>query len=90
MELVQISDITRFADSLGKSIRAHYSWSKKLRNAVVVGRATKGKDTVGITIEIAPGNPSLKGMALAFERGSGLHGKRKRKYLIQGDRKSVV
>lgn len=84
MKIVKISDMTKLADTLARSILANYAWSKKLRNAVKVGRAVQGKDTTQISIQIAPGNPDLQAMALAFERGSGLHGKRKRKYLITG------
>lgn len=81
-KIVTISDVTKLGDSLARTIRANYKWSKKLRNAV---RLHKGKDdggNVSIAITVGEGDDDLQGMARAFEYGSGIHGRRGGKYQI--------
>lgn len=83
VRLVKISDITQFANTLARSIRSNLSWSTKLRGAVKLHPAKESADGATINITIGEGNKSLAGMARAFDTGSGLHGKYKKKYIIQ-------
>lgn len=84
-KIVTISDITKFGDSLARSLRSRLRWSKKLRGQVKLHKANERGDVTTISITIAEGNPDLAGMARAFEYGSGLHSTRgqRRKYLIR-------
>lgn len=75
-KIVKISDITKFGDSLARSIRARLRWSKKLRGQVKLHKAKENRDITSIEITIAEGNPDLAGMARAFAFGSGLHATR--------------
>lgn len=84
LNLVKISSFTKFADSLARSLRANLSWSKKLRNAVTLHRATEQNGVVTAYVTVGEKNSDIAGMARAYEHGSGLHGKNRRKYLIQG------
>lgn len=83
-KLITISDITKFGDSLAKSLRANLRWSKKLRGQVRLKKAIERGDITSIEVTIAEGNPDLAGMAKAFAFGSGLHATRgtRRKYTI--------
>jgi len=85
IQIVKISDITRFGDSLAKSIRANLKWSKKLRNKVKLHKGKVNNNGGEISITIADGDPNLQGMARAFEFGSGIHATRgtRKKYLIK-------
>ena len=87
MPIVKISDITKFGDSLARSIRANLGWSKQLRGAVKLHTARTNSGDTSIVITVGEGKTDksgmpLVGMAKAFEFGSGIHGKRARKYLI--------
>lgn len=84
LKIVTLSDITKFGDSLAKSIRAHLRWSTKLRKQVRLKRATSRGEVTSIEITIAEGNADLAGMARAFEYGSGIHSTKgtRRKYRI--------
>lgn len=84
IQIVKSSDLVDFADKLARSIRSRLVWSKKLRGKVKVGRAYTNKNFSHITIRIAPNDENLQGMALAFEKGSGLRGTKRRRYLIPG------
>lgn len=85
VQIVKISDITKFGDSLARSIRAHLKWSKKLRNKVRLHKGKVNGNGGEISITIADGDRNLQGMARAFEYGSGIHATRgaKKKYLIK-------
>lgn len=82
-KLVQISDITKFANALASSLRANLRWSKQLRKAVSISRATDSGGNLSITVSVGErdqdkdksGMP-LSGMARAYEYGSGLHATR--------------
>lgn len=91
-KIVKISDITRFADSLAKSIRANLRWSVKLRRAVRIERGTDRNGLVSIAVTVGAGNKDLLGMAKAFEYGSGLKSTRgkKSKYLITPKQKRAL
>lgn len=87
MPLVKISDISKFGDSLARSIRANLIWSKQLRGAVKLHTPKSNGDNVSITITVGEGKTDksgmpLVGMARTYEFGSGIHGKRGRKYII--------
>lgn len=76
LQVVKISDITKFGNSLARSIRARLQWSKKLRGKVRLGKATQSGDSTSIEITIAEGDKDLSGMARAFAFGSGIHATR--------------
>jgi hypothetical protein len=87
-EIVKISNITQFADSLAKSIRSRYGWSKQLRNSVRLGLAeSTSSGNVSIPIFVGVGNDKsgnpLTGMAGAYEFGSGIHGSKHATYQIR-------
>lgn len=82
-KIVKISDITKFGDSLARSIRANLRWSKKLRGQVKLHKAKEGGDVTSIEITIAEGNPDLAGMARAFAFGSGVHATRGKRGLYK-------
>lgn len=84
-EIVKIGDIVKFADTLARSIRARLVWSKKLRGKVRVSTAKKSGNLTTINIYIAEGDEDLRGMARAFEWGSGEKATRggKRRYPIR-------
>lgn len=87
MAIVKISDISKFGNSLARSIRSNLSWSKQLRGAVKLHVPKNNGGDVSITITVGEGKVDksgmpLVGMARAYEFGSGLHGKRARKYVI--------
>lgn len=92
IKLVKISDITRFADSLARSIRTHLRWSKQLRKAVAIGKGVDRNGVVSIEVTVGKGDKDLSGMAKAFEYGSGIHATRgkKGKYLIQPKNKRAL
>lgn len=85
--LVKISDITKAADSLAKSIRARAKFSKQIRNAVKVEKGNTQGDVTSISVTVGAnktdksGNP-LAGMIGAFEYGSGIHGEGGERYAI--------
>ena len=83
--LVPISTMAKFGDALGKSLRTNLQWSTKLRRSVKVHKVVENGTVISITVTVGEGNQHLTGMARAFELGSGLHGKRMRKYKIQGN-----
>ena len=94
MKIVTISSITKFGNSLARSIRSRLKWSKQLRNSVVLHPAKDSAD--GATIKISVGENKLdksgmplSGMARAYEYGSGLHRTRgiKQRYIIQARKK---
>ncbi len=84
VKIVKISEVTKFADSLAKSIRGNLQWSRKLRKAVKVHRVIGSGDELSVVITVGEGNKDLAGMARAFEYGSGLHARNglARKYKI--------
>lgn len=84
LALVKISSFTKFADSLARSLRANLSWSKKLRNAVTLHKATEHNGEITAYVTVGEKDPNIAGMANAYEYGSGLHGKSRRKYPILG------
>lgn len=92
VKIVKISDITQFANTLARSIRANLKWSKKLRGQVKMGRGVTNGDTTSIAVTIAEGNIDLAGMARAFAFGSGIHASRGRrgKYLISPKNKKAL
>lgn len=92
LQVVKISDITKFGNSLARSIRARLRWSKKLRDKVRLGKATQSGDSTSIEITIAEGDKNLSGMARAFAFGSGIHATRgaRRKYLISPSNKKAL
>ena len=73
-KLVKISDITRFGNALASSLRSRYKWSRQLRKAVKLHKATDRGEVVSIQITVGEGmvdksgNP-LAGMAKAYEYG---------------------
>ena len=92
VKLVNISDFTKFADSLARSLRANLGWSKKLRRAVKLHRATESGGEVSAYVTIGEGNDGLAGMAKAYEYGSGLHATRgtRAKYQIRPKNKKAL
>lgn len=80
--IIEISDIINFANTLARSIRTRLVWSSKLRKAVRVETAQNRQGEIQVKITVGKGNKDLQGMARAFEKGSGIHGKFKRKYRI--------
>jgi hypothetical protein len=94
MALVNSSDLVKFANSLARSVRSRLAWSTKLRGQVRVSAPdTKGgSSTISVTVAAGKnqrGN-DLQGMARAFELGSGIHGKKRRKYKISPYRKPYL
>ena len=63
---VKVSDFTKFADSLARSLRANLGWSKKLRRAVKLHRATESGGGISAYITIGENNDDLAGMARAY------------------------
>ncbi len=92
VKIVKISDITQFANTLARSLRANLRWSTKLRGKVKVGRASSRGDTTFIDVTIADGDKDLAGMARAFAFGSGIHATRgkRAKYLITPKNKKAL
>lgn len=84
LNLVKISSFTKFADSLARSLRANLSWSKKLRNAVTLHKATERNGVITAYVTVGEKDKDIAGMARAYEHGSGLHGKFRRRYPIPG------
>lgn len=86
VKLVIPSNLVKFGNSIARSIRTRLRWSKQLRKSVRVGRVMESSGEISITISVGEGkdksgNP-LVGMARAYEFGSGIHGRKKRKYKI--------
>ncbi len=75
-KIVKISDISKFGDSLARSIRARLTWSSKLRKAVRLHKAVERGAVTSIQVTVGEGNKDLAGMARAFAFGSGLHATR--------------
>lgn len=92
VKLVKISDFTKFADSLARSLRANLSWSKKLRRAVKLHKATENGGGISAYITIGERSDDLAGMARAYEYGSGLHSTKgvRAKYAIKPKNKRAL
>lgn len=94
IKIVTITDITKLANFLARSIRARLKWSKQLRNSVRIGKATDRNGVVSIPVQVGVGKDKsgmpLSGMAKAYEYGSGIHGKSGRKYEIVPRRKPFL
>ena len=89
-----ISTVARFGDALARSLRANLQWSKQLRNSVRLEKVKTSGTITSVTVSVGAGedksgNP-LGGMARAYEFGSGLQGKARRKYLIEPKTKKAL
>jgi hypothetical protein len=91
--IVKISNITKFMDSLARSLRSNFAWSSQIRKTIRNHPATdrsgnvSGFITIGENEKDKSGNP-LSGMIRAFEWGSGIHGTKRAKYIISPKNKT--
>lgn len=90
MAIVESSDLVKFANRVARSVRTRLSWSSKLRGLVRVGVAKNSSIKVTVADGMDQQGNDLQGMARAFESGSGLHGKKRRKYVIRPYRKQYL
>lgn len=94
-EIIKISDIVAFGNEMRAILKTNLNWSTQLRNSVVLHPAKKSASGISIKLEVGgtgvdkSGN-SLVGMARAYEYGSGIHGKRKKKYRIEAKNKPYL
>ena len=68
------------ANLVAKKARRNASWSGRIPKAIKVGKVRESDNSMSITISV---DPKLAPHAGAFEKGSGIHGEKRRKYKIE-------
>ena len=84
--------ITEEANNIAEAARKNASWSTRIPNAISVGTAEiigDGKYSIAVIVDATPDkdwknpNPNSAPEAVAFEYGSGIHGKKGQTYIIK-------